>query len=178
MAVESFVVKKKSSNEGTNSNQSKPNNHINHNQSSDDYSVTPDTSKSDGLQSRDQQRAKHALKIIEQMQANKLETSAVKSAVSGLPAMIHMNGLGHAFAFYLSDPKKFPARQAVVKAVFDWLNKHSHVYANLSNHSQLTPLKAVTLSDLTTHQIAQQEAQAYLLWLKKFSRALLSDSDS
>ncbi|WP_201583278.1 type III-B CRISPR module-associated protein Cmr5 [Psychrobacter jeotgali] len=133
------------------------------------------------IQSRDQLRAKHALEKIELFQNQKkpiiLTDKDIKSAVSGLPAMIHMNGLGHAFAFYLSDIKNFPARAALVDAVFDWLKNHSGVFQSLEDLNSLTPLKAITHSDLQTYQIAQQEAQAYLLWLKKFARALLTAND-
>lgn len=133
------------------------------------------------IQSRDQLRAKHALEKIELLQNQKkpiiLTDKDIKSAVSGLPAMIHMNGLGHAFAFYLSDVKNFPARAALVDAVFDWLKNHSGVFQSLEDLSSLTPLKAITHSDLQTYQIAQQEAQAYLLWLKKFACALLTAND-
>lgn len=133
------------------------------------------------IQSRDQLRAKHALERIELFQNQKkpiiLTDKDIKSAVSGLPAMIHMNGLGHAFAFYLSDVKSFPARAALVDAVFDWLKNYSGVFQSLKDLSSLTPLKAITHSDLQTYQIAQQEAQAYLLWLKKFARALLTAND-
>ncbi|MCG3858840.1 type III-B CRISPR module-associated protein Cmr5 [Psychrobacter sp. Ps2] len=133
------------------------------------------------IQSRDQFRAKHALEQIELFQSQEkpiiLTDKDIKSAVSGLPAMIHMNGLGHAFAFYLSDVKNFPARAALVNAVFDWLKNHSGIFQSLEGLNTLTPLTAITRSDLQTYQIAQQEAQAYLLWLKKFARALLTDND-
>ncbi len=129
------------------------------------------------IQSRDQLRAKHALKKLEERQKS-LNDKDIKSAVSDLPAMIHINGLGHAFAFFLSDPDKFPERIWLVNTVFDWLKNHSGVYKSLSGEENLTALKAVTLSSLTTHQIAQQEAQAYLLWLKKFARALLNSEDT
>lgn len=125
------------------------------------------------VQSKDQQRAKHALEAIEELK-NQMEHSKVKSAVSGLPAMIHMNGLGHAFAFFLSDVKNFPEREAIVKIVFDWLKKDGEV---LKNYANISALNAITQVDMTTYQIAQQEAQAYLLWLKKFARALLTTSD-
>lgn len=124
------------------------------------------------IQSREQLRAKHALKHIEGIKG-KYEDSKIKSAISGLPAMIHMNGLGHAFAFFLSDPKNFPERKEIVdEIVFDWLKKESGVFSAL-NQQNLTALNAITQADLQTYQIAQQEAQAYLLWLKKFARALL-----
>lgn len=133
------------------------------------------------IQSRDQLRAKHALEKLEKMrlQCNekgdiKYESSKIKSAVSGLPAMIHMNGLGHAFAFFLSDPKNFPEREKIVEIVFDWLSEEVKVFSLLQQNN-LTALNAVTQVDLVTYQIAQQEAQAYLLWLKKFARALLVD---
>lgn len=123
------------------------------------------------IQSREQLRAKHALTHIEGIKG-KYEDSKIKSAISGLPAMIHMNGLGHAFAFFLSDPKNFPERKEIVEIVFDWLKKESGVFSAL-NQQNLTALNAITQADLQTYQIAQQEAQAYLLWLKKFARALL-----
>lgn len=127
----------------------------------------------DKIQSKDQQRAKHALNAIEKLK-DKMEHSKVKSAVSGLPAMIHMNGLGHAFAFFLSDVKNFPEREKIVEIVFDWLKKDGEV---LKNYANISALNAITQVDMTTYQIAQQEAQAYLLWLKKFARALLTTSD-
>lgn len=126
----------------------------------------------DVLQSRDQQRAKHALDKVQKLVDDKQDGQKFKSAVSSLPAMIHSNGLGHAFAFYLSDPSKFPERVAVVNIVFDWLKK-SGVYGK--DTTGLTALNAVTQSDLKTHLIAQQEAQAYILWLKKFVRALFAE---
>lgn len=125
------------------------------------------------VQSKDQQRAKHALEAIEELK-NQMEHSKVKSAVSGLPAMIHMNGLGHAFAFFLSDVKNFPEREKIVEIVFDWLKKDGEV---LKNYANISAFNAITQVDMTTYQIAQQEAQAYLLWLKKFARALLTTSD-
>lgn len=123
------------------------------------------------IQSRDQLRAKHALKAIEDLKSQNADSAKVKSAVSGLPAMIHMNGLGHAFAFFMSDVKNFPERQKIVNIVFDWLSHEAKVL----DKAGLTALSAITHTDLQTYQIAQQEAQAYLLWLKKFARALLTD---
>lgn len=133
------------------------------------------------IQSRDQLRAKHALNAVESLKngldliANNKERKSVrdkiKSAISGLPAMIHTNGLGHAFAFFLSDIKNFPERQRIVEIVFDWLSNESKVFEK----ANLTPLSAITKTNLQTYQIAQQEAQAYLLWLKKFARAILTD---
>lgn len=125
------------------------------------------------VQSKDQQRAKHALIAIEKLK-DELEHSKVKSAVSGLPAMIHMNGLGHAFAFFLSDVNNFPEREAIVKIVFDWLKNDGEV---LKDYANISALNAITRIDMATYQIAQQEAQAYLLWLKKFARALLTSND-
>lgn len=147
----------------------------------------------DKIQSKDQQRAKHALTAIEELckfglnkkepkQLTKEQKTDIKSAVSGLPAMIHMNGLGHAFAFFLSDVKNFPEREAIVKIVSHWLENGGQVFnCNTdnpnSNKDKVAILKTITQADMTTYQIAQQEAQAYLLWLKKFARALLTTSD-
>ena len=78
----------------------------------------------------------------------------------------------------MTDPKAFPERKKIADTVFDWLKNNSQVYDGLSEHSSLTALNAVTKSDLKTHQVAQQEAQAYLLWLKKFARALLDDDEN
>lgn len=125
------------------------------------------------IQSKDQQRAKHALTQIEMIK-NQFDHAKLKSAVSGLPAMIHMNGLGHAFAFFLSDVKNFPEREVIVHIAFDWLKNDGEVLKDYTNSSILN---AITEIDMTAYQIAQQEAQAYLLWLKKFARALLTSTD-
>lgn len=131
----------------------------------------------DVLQSRDQKRAKHALDKVQELVNDKQDGQKFKSAVSGLPAMIHSNGLGHAFAFYLSDPSKFPEREKITEIVFDWL-KESGVYGDdvkNDKDERFNALNIVTQSDLKTHLIAQQEAQAYILWLKKFVRALFAE---
>lgn len=138
----------------------------------------------DKIQSKEQKRAKHALSAIEKLctvglnekepkQLTKEQKTDIKSEVSRLPAMIHMNGLGHAFAFFLSDAK-IPEREKIVEIVFDWLKKDGEV---LKNYANISALNAITQVDMTTYQIAQQEAKAYLLWLKKFARALLTTSD-
>lgn len=126
------------------------------------------------IQSKDQKRAKHALDAIERLKQSQSDHAKIKSAVSGLPAMIHMNGLGHAFAFFLSDVKNFPEREKIVQIVFDWLKKDGEV---LKNDVNVSALNAITQIDMVTYQIAQQEAQAYLLWLKKFARAVLTDKE-
>lgn len=127
--------------------------------------ISTQIAKKPALQSKDQKRAKHALDAIERLKQSQSDHAKIKSAVAGLPALIHMNGLGHAFAFFLSDVKNFPEREKIVQIVFDWLKKDGEV---LKNDVNISALNAITQIDMVTYQIAQQEAQAYLLWLKKF----------
>ena len=119
-----------------------------------------------------QQRAKHALNAV-QAHAGLAYQGELRSYLQALPAMIHMNGLGQAAAFYRGKAagkgNKALAYQAGYQLLSDWLCAPGQVYAG---HGDL--LSAITATDMHRYRLAQAEAQAYLDWVKKFAAAFLS----
>ena len=128
------------------------------------------------MQTIQQQRAAYALECVEKARdenTNDKEFQKVfKSYASGLPAMIQMNGLGQAAAFYQSKSQgndaKARAYASLYEILSDWLTKPGRVY---SSHRDL--LKGVTQEDMKTYMLAQSEAQALLDWVKKFAKAYM-----
>lgn len=111
------------------------------------------------LQTIEQQRAKHALKWASEGMVSK-ETL---SAASGFPAMILMNGLGQAAAFYKS---KGGEQGKLYGLLSDWLCSKGKPY-----QTSRDLLTGITEQDMHTYRVAQAEALAYLQWVKKFAKA-------
>lgn len=121
------------------------------------------------MQTIQQERAKYALVQVQQSIENGTNQKEYKSYASGLPAMIHMNGLGQAAAFYRS---KGGTHQELYKLLSDWLTQeHQPFYA----YDDL--LEGITKSDMATYQLAQAEAQALMDWVKKFAKAFMGGDD-
>jgi CRISPR-associated protein Cmr5 len=129
-------------------------------------------------QSLSQQRAKHALAAIRDLE-NK-EYGHYVSYVNGLPAAILQNGLGQALATLLAGAKLAKklnqrsedeqARESLYHQISTWLCD-SNEDAPYSNRNDV--LEAITLQDEDGYLRAQAEALAYLEWLKKFANAFL-----
>ena len=122
-------------------------------------------------QSLDQRRAQHALRCIKNRE-NDAKQSDYLSYVKALPATILQNGLGQAMATLLAAAKGKDAHYCLYEDVQSWLcggDKESH----FSNQTDL--LEAITSNDQQHYLKAQAEAQAYLIWLKKFAAAFLND---
>lgn len=109
------------------------------------------------IQSIEQERAKSALQWAE-----KGVDSETVSCANGLPAMILMNGLGQAAAFYKSKDKK---HEALYQLLSDWLRRPDKPYAGKDL------LEGITSGDAGNYRAAQAEALAYLQWVKKFAKA-------
>lgn len=130
------------------------------------------------MQTIQQQRAAYALERVERDRDENMNTkgfqSAYKSYASGLPAMIQMNGLGQAAAFYRSkaagQDSKALAYGCLYELLSDWLTKTGQPY---SAYSDL--LRGVTTEDMRTYMLAQSEAQALLDWVKKFAKAYMEE---
>jgi CRISPR-associated protein Cmr5 len=130
------------------------------------------------MQTIQQQRAAFALERVERDRDANMNTkgfqSAYKSYASGLPAMIQMNGLGQAAAFYRSKSagrdSKALAYGCLYELLSDWLTSSGQPY---SAHSDL--LRGVTTEDMRTYMLAQSEAQALLDWVKKFAKAYMEE---
>lgn len=125
-------------------------------------------------QSLDQRRAKHALKRIKTRQVDGTKQSDYLSYVKALPATILQNGLGQAMATLLAAAKgkENDPHHRLYKDVQSWLCGRDQE-SPFPDKEDL--LEAITQNDQQHYLKAQAEAQAYLVWLKKFAAAFLND---
>jgi CRISPR-associated protein Cmr5 len=119
------------------------------------------------LQTIQQQRANYALEQVNEAIKRGVNQKEYKSYASGLPAMIHMNGLGQAVAFYRS---KKDTHQELYDLLSGWLTKQGQPYQDYNDL-----LLGITHSDRYTYQNAQAEAQALMDWVKKFANAFMGE---
>jgi CRISPR-associated protein Cmr5 len=112
-----------------------------------------------------QQRAKYALDCVQEAAKDKAIHKEYKSYASNLPAMIHMNGLGQAAAFFKS---KSDTHRKLYDLLSDWLCCHNQPYAGCANL-----LEGITTKDMHHYRLAQAEAQALMDWVKKFAKAFM-----
>ncbi|TWU17955.1 type III-B CRISPR module-associated protein Cmr5 [Allorhodopirellula heiligendammensis] len=123
----------------------------------------------------DQQRAAHALQMIQKINSDNYDGMYV-SYVSALPATIAMNGIGQALATELAKDKgKKQSHRYLFDHVTDWLTTPGRPLesAEKANDPQ-SVFRALTESQ-EIYIAAQIEAMAYIHWLKQFSRAFLVD---
>ena len=125
----------------------------------------------------EQERAKFALDYIQKLpntltlkeQTEFISTEFISHA-SGLPAMIHMNGLGQAMAFCRLKSEKSLSYKVLYQLVSEWLCQSKQPYAN-----KIDVLAGVVECDRHHYQLAQAETLALMSWVKKFAKAFLSD---
>ena len=134
--------------------------------------VPPPPQPSAPLRSMDQERAEFALKKIQAIlggtdQSHKVE---VRRYLNNLPALIRMNGLGQALAFFRMKGEG-TAHDTIYRMVGAWLCDASSKGRIFSESADA--LSAITQSDMAHYMAAQNEALALLQWLKKFAVALL-----
>lgn len=136
----------------------------------------PQPQPSAPLRSMDQERAEFALKKIQAIlggtdQSHKVE---VRRYLNNLPALIRMNGLGQALAFFRMKGEG-TAHDAIYRMIGTWLcdaNNKGRIFSESAD-----VLTSITQSDMAHYMAAQNEALALLQWLKKFAVALLPKED-
>ena len=119
-----------------------------------------------------QERAKFALERVEGL-GRVLNDEGQKefiSYASGLPAMIHMNGLGQAMAFCKLKAGDRDSYNQLYLLVSDWLCKPGQPYQDKDN-----VLEGITQCDQAHYQLAQAEALVLMSWVKKFAKAFLAE---
>lgn len=128
--------------------------------------------KQEIVQTMEQKRAAYALEQVNAFcRKDKPRQVELRRHVNGLPAMIHMNGLGQALAFYRM---KGGAHEEIYKVLSAWLcQKEGRVFREAS----ADVLEAITRSDMHHYMAAQGEALALLEWLKKFALAFLQKDE-
>lgn len=102
-----------------------------------------------------------------------------KSHASALPAMIHINGLGQAAAFYKSKGKgdKDKPHEMLYQLLSDWLTKKrpNESTQPYTNNQDKDLIQCIVESDMHQYRLAQAEAQALMDWVKKFAKAYMED---
>jgi CRISPR-associated protein Cmr5 len=113
-----------------------------------------------------QERATFALKhVLRVIKESPLDQKEYKTYASQLPAMIRMNGLGQAAAFYYS---KKGTRPLLYGLLNDWLTQDGQPYAASGGL-----LGGITTGKQRTYRLAQTEALALMEWVKKFAIAFM-----
>ena len=138
--------------------------------------VPPPPQPSAPLRSMDQERAEFALKKIQAILegTDPIHKAEVRRYLNNLPALIRMNGLGQALAFFRMKGEG-TAHEAIYRMVGAWLCDASSKGRIFSESTDA--LSAITQSDMAHYMAAQNEALALLQWLKKFAVALLPKED-
>ena len=138
--------------------------------------VPPPPQPSAPLRSMDQERAEFALKKIQAILggADQTHKAEVRRYLNNLPALIRMNGLGQALAFFRMKGEG-TAHDAIYRMVGTWLCDASSKGRIFSESADV--LTSITQSDMAHYMAAQNEALALLQWLKKFAVALLPKED-
>lgn len=137
----------------------------------------PTDSQITSRQTIQQQRASYALKRVNEVLqrvegVNRLPAKQAKefrSYVCAIPAMIHMNGLGQATAFYRSK-KAGDMHRKVYELLSDWLCQENRPYNGCREL-----LDGITELGQDKYRLAQAEAQAFMSWVVKFTKAFVQD---
>ncbi len=132
------------------------------------------------MQTIQQQRAKHALNKVKSAADNpQIDNEKFKSYASNLPAMIHMNGLGQAAAFFKSKGNSSPEHAELYNILSNWLCRHDND-PQIQQDMPIQPyngcanlLIGITTQDMHQYRLAQAEAQALMDWVKKFAKAFM-----
>ncbi|MBU0655543.1 MAG: type III-B CRISPR module-associated protein Cmr5 [Gammaproteobacteria bacterium] len=122
------------------------------------------------MQTMQQKRAKYALDQVNAAITNGVNQKEYRAHASNLPAMIHMNGLGQAAAFFKS---KGGTHGELYNLLSGWLCQQDQPYAGCANL-----LAGITSEDMHKYRLAQAEAQMLMDWVKKFAKAFMTDGDS
>ncbi len=127
------------------------------------------------LRTMDQQRAEFALRAVDAFaRQDKSRQAELRRYLIQLPALIQMNGLGQALAFFRSKGLQ-SSHGDIYGLIGKWLCEAGP--GQVFNSGERDALRAITSSDMFRYMAAQNEALALLEWLKKFAVALLEKED-
>jgi len=128
------------------------------------------------MQTMQQKRAKFALEGVQNAKDRRVSAKEYKSYAAGFPAMIQMNGLGQAAAFYRSkgvgNTPKQVAYLSLYNLLSDWLKTTGQPYVNQDL------LIGITTGNMHAYMLAQGEALALLDWVKKFAKAFMEETQT
>lgn len=121
------------------------------------------------MQTMQQKRAKYALDQVNAAITNGVNQKEYRAYASNLPAMIHMNGLGQAAAFFKS---KGGTHEQLYTLLSGWLCQADQPYTGCANL-----LAGITNEDMHKYRLAQAEAQMLMDWVKKFAKAFMTGDE-
>ncbi len=126
------------------------------------------------MQTMQQKRAKYALEQVNKAIDEGVNQKEFKAYAANLPAMIHINGLGQAAAFFKS---KGDTHETLYTILSNWLCGKID-YASTQPYSGCANLlEGITTKDMHQYRVAQAEAQALMDWVKKFAKAFMDGGD-
>lgn len=126
------------------------------------------------MQTMQQKRAKYALEQVNKAIDEGVNQKEFKAYAANLPAMIHINGLGQAAAFFKS---KGDTHETLYTILSNWLCGEVD-YASTQPYSDCDDLlKGITTQDMHQYRVAQAEAQALMDWVKKFAKAFMDGEE-
>lgn len=121
------------------------------------------------MQTMQQQRAQFALRKVSDAKSSGVSQKEFKSYAANFPAMIRMNGLGQAAAFYRSKGAGSESYLELYTLLSDWLKQEGQPYAGQDL------LDGIAKESMHTYRLAQAEALLLLDWVKKFARAYMEE---
>lgn len=119
-----------------------------------------------GTQTVQQERAKYALDQVQAALCNNTNAKEFRSYASGFPAMIQMNGLGQAVAFYFSQGGTY---RQLYDILSNWLMQQHQPYEGRDL------LAGITNQNMQDYRLAQAEALLLLDWVKRIAKAYVRD---
>ena len=117
----------------------------------------------------EQFRAEAAFKAARAGMGNKNQANEYLAFVNELPMLIKTNSLGAALAFAAY---KNNASKTVLAQVSDWLTHEDNVLA-MELRDKRGLVEALTTLDSSNYRALTIEVLAYLIWLRRFAKALV-----
>lgn len=118
-------------------------------------------------------RAAHAYEIVKQYYANHTDERKRReyaSYVKKMPAMIQVNGLGQALAFYKS---KGGVHTDIYTQLGNWVQQaYSPIFHRQQSQGRNDLVEAVINMEISEYRLVTREIMAYLNWLKRFADGL------
>ncbi|NKB77113.1 MAG: type III-B CRISPR module-associated protein Cmr5 [Gammaproteobacteria bacterium] len=120
------------------------------------------------MQTMQQRRAHFALtEVVKAVNNRDTNPDEYRSYAASFPAMIHINGLGQAAAFFKS---KGGTHDLLYQLLSDWLIREGQPY-----HKENDLMSGIINQDMHCYRLAQAEAQAFLDWVTKFAKAYMPE---
>ena len=122
----------------------------------------------------EQLRAKHVMSVVKGWDRTPWKKEAAKR-VRDLPLMLRNSGLGQTLAILMKESVKRAESKEIVEVLSRWLLRDSPVkaYPSETGDQPERLLQVCFEGSRDRYQLAQQEAMAYLGWLKIIAEALV-----